>query len=425
MKIMVRSLLFLTCFLAYADQAYAQFNPSLNIQGILKKSAGVAVEDGVYSLTFKLYTVSAGVDTAVWTEIQPAVAVSSGIYSTTLGSITPLTLPFNQLYYLGITVGAGSMELTPRSLLTSAPYALSLIGQSNKFPSAGVVKADSIVLKGGVLARGGAPGPNGVNKNGYAFSGNNGDNDSGLFSTADGKVSLYANNTEVLTVTPTNVQAYTNMGVTGDVTANNLVLPSSGSVIYNGLSDWRLVETDNFSSSAEGWQVYDKAGNQSMGWNNPNPLGPSAIKNWGGFAGDALLPGNNDYVLKKNFNLAGVGPFTQIKVKFRYYFIDSWGWGGDDRSWAAFAETASGSGIRVAWDKLHSFLNAGNGDFNTAGFQAASDFEGVSNWIDNWNDVEITQKAASTSFWVFIGAAVSENAANETFAVGAVEIYVR
>ena len=178
MKIMVRSLLLLCCFLACAAQAYAQFNPTLNIQGILKKSDGVAVDDGAYGLTFKLYDAATG-GSALWTEIQPAVPVSSGIYSTTLGTITPLNLSFNQLYYLGVTVGAGPMELTPRNLLTSAPYALSLIGQSNKFPSAGVVKADSIVLKGGVLAKGGVPGPNGVNKNGYAFSGNNGDNDSG------------------------------------------------------------------------------------------------------------------------------------------------------------------------------------------------------------------------------------------------------
>ena len=53
MKIMVRSLLLLSCFLACAAQAYAQFNPTLNIQGILKKSDGVAVDDGAYGLTFK------------------------------------------------------------------------------------------------------------------------------------------------------------------------------------------------------------------------------------------------------------------------------------------------------------------------------------------------------------------------------------
>ncbi len=422
---MVRSLLFIICFLTCASQIYAQFNPTLNIQGILKKSDGVAIEDGVYSLTFKLYTVSAGVDPAIWTEMQPAVAVSSGIYSTTLGSITPLTLSFNQLYYLGVTVGAGPMELTPRTLLTSAPYALSLIGQSNSFPSTGLVKADSIVVKGGILADGGVPGANGANKNGYAFSGNGGDNDSGLFSTANGKVALYGNNVEVLTVTPTNVQANFSMGVNGDVTTNNLALPSSGSVVYNGLSDWRLVETNNFSSTAEGWQVYDKLSGQNMGWNNSASSGPSNTVHWGGFAGDALLPGNNDYVLKKGFNLSGVGPFTEVMVKFRYYFIDSWGWGGGDRSWAAFATSASGNGIRVAWDKIHSFINDGNGDFNTSAFKAASDIQGLSDYSDNWNDVEITQKATSTTFWVFIGAAVDEAADNETFAVGAVEIYVR
>ena len=162
-----------------------------------------------------------------------------------------------------------------------------------------------------------------------------------------------------------------------------------------------------------------------MGWNNPNPVGASGVVHWAGGAGDALFPGNNDYVLKKSFNLSGVGPFTQIKVKFRYYFIDSWGWGGNDRAWAAFATDAWGSGIRVAWDKLPSFINDGNGDFNTSGFRGAADFQGNVDEVDNWNDVEITEKATSTSFWVYIGAAVDEDATNETFAVGAIEIYVR
>ncbi len=57
------------------------------------------------------------------------------------------------------------------------------------------VVADSPIA-GGLLARGGAPGVQGVNRNGYAFSGNGGDNDSGLFSTQDGKISLYTNAVE-------------------------------------------------------------------------------------------------------------------------------------------------------------------------------------------------------------------------------------
>lgn len=53
----------------------------------------------------------------------------------------------------------------------------------------------------GFRARGGAPGSFGGDNNGYAFSGNNGDNDSGLFSTADGQVSLFADTFERLRVT--------------------------------------------------------------------------------------------------------------------------------------------------------------------------------------------------------------------------------
>lgn len=422
MKLMVRLSLFFCCFWAMLAQAYSQTDPTLSIQGILKKSNGVAVDDGIYSLTFKLYTVPTG-GSALWTETQSDVEVSSGIYSAALGTVNPLNVAFNQLYYLGVTIG--STELNPRILLTSAPYALALIGQSNKFPSAGIIKADSLSVKGGVLVNGGTPGLNGVNKNGYAFSGNNGDKDSGLFSTANGKVALYANNTEVLAVTPTNVQTATNLGVSGNVSATNLNLPSGGSVVYNGLNDWRLVEVDYFNSDAEGWNIYNKTGNQNMGWNNPSSSGASPLIHWPGGAADALLPGNNDYVLKKNFNLAGVGPFTQIKIKFRYYFIDTWGFGGGDRAWAAFATNASGGGMRVGWDKIPAMLNLGNGDFNTNEFIGAASFQGSNSFPDNWNDVEMTAKANGTSFWVYIGAAVDEDASNETFAVGGVEVYVR
>ncbi len=48
-------------------------------------------------------------------------------------------------------------------------------------------------VNGGIRARGGAPGPTGVSNNGYAFSGNGGDNDSGMFSEADGQLNFYAN----------------------------------------------------------------------------------------------------------------------------------------------------------------------------------------------------------------------------------------
>ncbi|MBC7773832.1 MAG: hypothetical protein H7246_00230 [Phycisphaerae bacterium] len=429
MKNSLQFSLLLVLISSFTSHIHAQITPSLSIQGILKKSNGVAVEDGNYSMTFKLYEVETG-GTAIWEEPQSGVEVSNGIYSTVLPfnpgayPFDPNTVKFDKLYYLGVTVG--SAELTPRILLTSAPYALALIGTTNKFPSGGKVFADSIQVNGGVLARGGTPGANGVNRNGYAFTGNGGDKDSGVFSTANGKVSLYADNTEVLAVTPTNVQSSQPLTVQGVMTSNGVNISNNASLSYNGLSDWRLVDTDNFSGGADGWEIYDKLSGQQMGWNNPSSSGASPTTDMGSFIGDVLLPTNNDHVLKKQFTVAG--SFTQIKVKFRYYIIDTWGWGGGDRSWAAFSTSASGTGLRVGWAEIPSFINDGNNDFNVGGtgsFGNQANFYGQADKADNWIDVEMTAKSPGANFWVFIGAAIDQDVADERFAVGSIEIYVR
>jgi hypothetical protein len=54
----------------------------------------------------------------------------------------------------------------------------------------------SLEVNGGIRARGGAPGGGGANNNGYAFNGNGGDADSGMFSSADGQVEFYCNAVE-------------------------------------------------------------------------------------------------------------------------------------------------------------------------------------------------------------------------------------
>ena len=55
--------------------------------------------------------------------------------------------------------------------------------------------AASLDVTGGIRARGGAPGANGVSNNGFAFS-SSGDNDSGMFSDGDGLVEFYTNSVE-------------------------------------------------------------------------------------------------------------------------------------------------------------------------------------------------------------------------------------
>ena len=120
----------------FAKNLFAQ-TASLSIQGVLRNANGTAVENGKYPLTFKLYTQEVS-GTHIWEEIIDEVNVEGGIYSVILGAQNPLDAAFDQPYYLGVSVDGGA-ELIPRARLTSTPYALSLIGNDNVFPSSGNV----------------------------------------------------------------------------------------------------------------------------------------------------------------------------------------------------------------------------------------------------------------------------------------------
>jgi hypothetical protein len=76
----------------------------------------------------------------------------------------------------------------------------------------------SLEVNGGIRARGGAPGGGGVNNNGYAFEGNGGDTDGGMFSSADGQIEFYTNSTEKFRINPSGQQSSV---VPGGVTLYN------------------------------------------------------------------------------------------------------------------------------------------------------------------------------------------------------------
>jgi hypothetical protein len=112
------ALLIVSCLSAYADN----FPKLINYQGMLTQSDGkTPVTDGQYHLTFKIYGSSSGVD-SLWTEHHQTVQVTNGLFNVLLGSVTPLDLPFDAPYWLGIKVGDDS-ELSPRIQLTSVGYA--------------------------------------------------------------------------------------------------------------------------------------------------------------------------------------------------------------------------------------------------------------------------------------------------------------
>jgi hypothetical protein len=112
------------CLLFSLALAYAAVPATLNYQGFLTNpttGAPLTTATGSpVSITFKLYNVASG-GTALYTEVQP-VTVTNGVFNVLIGSVTPLSLPFDVPYWLEITVGAE--KLTPRQPLASSPYAL-------------------------------------------------------------------------------------------------------------------------------------------------------------------------------------------------------------------------------------------------------------------------------------------------------------
>jgi hypothetical protein len=99
--------------------AFGFIQNSFNLQGELKNSRG-EVLTGIYTTVFTIYD-AAG--TQQWTETHN-IRTSNGIFDVQLGNTTPIILPFDEEYHLGIKVGSDS-EMTPRINLTSIPWAYS------------------------------------------------------------------------------------------------------------------------------------------------------------------------------------------------------------------------------------------------------------------------------------------------------------
>ncbi len=130
----------------------AQIPRLISYQGIYTDTLGVAKLDSTYSFTFRLYNTSSG-GTALWTETK-SIATKKGLFSTNFGDVTPLSLPFDVPYWLGIQVGANP-ELLPRTQLTSSSYSLRAIkadtaaytaGATLTLPFAGSVSTTSPAL---------------------------------------------------------------------------------------------------------------------------------------------------------------------------------------------------------------------------------------------------------------------------------------
>ena len=110
-----RHLLSATVFALIVQVGWTQVPQTMSYEGVLRNTSGGLVPDGNHSFTFNLYASATG-GTSLWSENHPSVPVSRSVFSVILGEIAPLNAPFNQQYWLGVSVDGGA-ELTPRTQL--------------------------------------------------------------------------------------------------------------------------------------------------------------------------------------------------------------------------------------------------------------------------------------------------------------------
>ena len=384
--------------LTVACEVRSQAN--LSVQGSIQNSSGIALADGKYSVVFRLYESESG-GTPVWSETHPELEVSGGLYSAALGLITPLTASFDKPYFLGVSVG-DSPELYPRARLSSSPYALSLVGQSNLFPSTGTI---------GVGTKTPDPGSQLHVKN----------NDGAaniVVEGSEGAEIAFKKGTDTATI------SYDGDKIT--ISNFNLVfgegikLPAGKTIKYNGIADWRLVDTDDFETDNDGWVCHTAWYNTTSGTierkssNTPFAKGYRLRPTSGGIA-----------CLKKEIDLTGI-PHSMVKVVFTYHMFDTWGYyvGGEyEFGFAAFANqpapyTGPGqsSGIfQIGWRKIstHNFFLFPAGYDDTAG------------WADGASRGTMVAQTTADKFWVLIGSNLNEASSNESFGISDVEIWVK
>lgn len=382
--------------------AQVQAQANLSIQGTIQKTSGANLDDGVYAMTFRLYDTEVG-GTAVWTETQDAVDVLGGVYSTLLGKANPLTAAFDKTYYLGISLDNGA-EVVPRIQLTASPYSLSLIGQTNIFPSDGPVGAGTAVPASDVRLH--------VKKEGGT----------GLLqvegSAADTVVLKKGTNTATISYDGNLVTISSlNLIVNGSVD-----LPAGKSVEYVNLKDWRLVDVDDFSTGDDGWICTEW-------WNNTiskslerfSPATPSS-------QGYILRPVQSGFnALKKQFDLTGI-PHTRVKVVFTYHFFDTWDWweygfAGFGTRNAPYDNAGQQTGIfTVGWHKTREY-NGYAGAGYTAFWSPVSGYEGYA--LDYNVREEMVAQTSEDKFWVIFCNVLDSAVSDESYGISDIQIWVK
>ncbi len=130
-------------FSLFLPSLYGQIPQTLSYQGVLTDANGEPITSDGLRLTFQLHTTpnNGGI---VWREVHDSVPVQNGVFSVILGSIQPLDFPFDQPYFLGITVG-NDQEMRPAIELTASAYSLQARTVSDSMITSRKIAAGTVV----------------------------------------------------------------------------------------------------------------------------------------------------------------------------------------------------------------------------------------------------------------------------------------
>jgi len=124
----MKKILFTGLAFLFVLQVWAQVPTTISFQGYLTDKVTGDPLNGPFDMRFSLYDASTG-GAELWFDDYSSVPVSKGLYSVILGDKKPISLPFNQGYYLQMKVGLETLDT--RLTLTSSGYSISSTNASN------------------------------------------------------------------------------------------------------------------------------------------------------------------------------------------------------------------------------------------------------------------------------------------------------
>ena len=279
---MKRNLLLAAIFAALAVTApiaRADVPRTIAFQGTLKDAAGKPITSS-RSVTFTLYD-AATVGNSVWTETKAIIPDATGLFATSLGSVTPLTsVTFDKSYWVGVKMGTDS-EMVPRLPLQSVPYALAL--------------PNVVVAANGNMGVG-VPFP--TAKLSLPFQGMGGNT-----LLCGDPADLGGNDFELAVAIPANGTHWP-FGVTKAGTPV-FTVDAQGNAYLNGLSPTGDIQVNN--GRRIGTNLYDAftyrnnaVGHYSLGWYPDNELTDGGVAYLSGWAGIRLFTGGGPRVTITN-----------------------------------------------------------------------------------------------------------------------------